>query len=148
MHHLLMPSVNLRLQYAGSIRGTVRNGLGVWDAIKTLDNTPTIENSIALIDQIFDVGGVALGSFNLEDDMDKGKLRQTLSYSFSYIVQKGDNLTQIAKQLNTTPEELSKQNGIKDMDKLDVGQKLKFSGKVFGGFESGNGGGSGVSGNY
>lgn len=46
--------------------------------------------------------------------------------SFIYEVQKGDALNKIAKKFNTTPELISKANGLKDAS-LRAGQKLKVS---------------------
>ena len=41
-----------------------------------------------------------------------------------FIVQKGQTLSQIAKMHNTTVEAIAKQNGIKDVNKIQIGQKL------------------------
>jgi RHS repeat-associated protein len=43
----------------------------------------------------------------------------------NYTVQKGDNLTKIAQKFNTSVEILVKLNGIKDADKIKLGQVLK-----------------------
>lgn len=42
----------------------------------------------------------------------------------TYTVQKGDNLTKIAKKYNTTVDKIAKDNNIKDPNKIYVGQKL------------------------
>lgn len=42
-----------------------------------------------------------------------------------YTVKKGDNLTKIAKQFNTTVDNLVKLNGIKNKNLINVGQVLK-----------------------
>jgi LysM repeat protein len=43
----------------------------------------------------------------------------------THTVQSGDNLTKIAKKYNTTVDEIAKRNGIKDVNKIKVGQVLK-----------------------
>jgi LysM repeat protein len=45
----------------------------------------------------------------------------------TYTVKSGDNLTKIAKQYNTTVAALVKLNGIKDPNKISVGQVLKLN---------------------
>lgn len=48
----------------------------------------------------------------------------------TYTVKKGDTLTAIAKKYNTTVDNLVKLNGIKDKNKISVGQKLKVTGST------------------
>lgn len=43
-----------------------------------------------------------------------------------YTVQAGDTLTKIAKAHGTSVSELAKQNGIKDVNKIEIGQELSF----------------------
>ena len=43
----------------------------------------------------------------------------------TYVVQKGDTLTEIAKKFGTTVQALQKLNGIKDVNTIKVGQKLR-----------------------
>ena len=133
------------LSTAGSLAGLVKSGFGVIDAAKTLNNTPSVANAIAFLDQVSDTKGVALESFNLASDVVNNNLRQGLDFTLSYTIQKGDNLSSIAKRFNTTAEDLAKQNGIEDSNKLDVGQKLKFSKVVYG---NGSYGGAGTGGKY
>ena len=45
----------------------------------------------------------------------------------TYTVVKGDNLTKIAKAHGSTVAELVKLNGIKDKNKISIGQVLKVS---------------------
>ena len=44
-----------------------------------------------------------------------------------YIIKKGDTLSKIAKENNTTVENLAKINQIQDPNLIYVGQKLKIS---------------------
>lgn len=48
----------------------------------------------------------------------------------TYTVKKGDTLTSIADAHKTTPDALAKLNGLKDPNKLSIGQKLKMSGST------------------
>lgn len=48
------------------------------------------------------------------------------NYEITYTVKSGDNLTKIAKQFNTTVDNLVSKNGIKDKNKIYVGQVLKI----------------------
>lgn len=43
-----------------------------------------------------------------------------------YTVQAGDTLTKIAKAHGTSVSELAKQNGIKDINKIEIGQELSL----------------------
>ena len=43
-----------------------------------------------------------------------------------YVVKKGDTLTYIAKLYNTTVDKLVEINGIKDKNKIEVGQYIKI----------------------
>jgi RHS repeat-associated protein len=126
----------------GSFKGMVTSGLGVIDAAKTLKNTPNVTNTIALLDQISDTKGFVLESFTLFSQMKKSGLAQNLKYSFSYIVQKGDNLSKIAEKFKTTVDKIMQENSIdkENADRLDVGQNLKFSGITYGGSNFGGGG--------
>ena len=45
---------------------------------------------------------------------------------FTHVVQRGENLTAIAKQHNTTVDELMKLNKIEDENKLQAGQALQL----------------------
>ncbi len=45
-----------------------------------------------------------------------------------YIVKKGDTLSGIAKKYNTTYQKLAEYNGIKNPNKINVGQKIKIPG--------------------
>lgn len=85
------------------------------------------------MDQVLDVKGFAVESVELFNNFEKNgtTLRgQTLRYKLSYTVQKGDNLTTIAKRLNTTVETLAKQNNISEPDKIEAGQKLSYKNEV------------------
>jgi LysM repeat protein len=50
----------------------------------------------------------------------------------TYTVKKNDNLTEIARLLNTTIEELAEQNNIEDVNKIKVGQKITYSKNTYG----------------
>jgi RHS repeat-associated protein len=128
---------------AGTLKGLVTSGLGVIDAAKSLRNTPSVANAIGLLDQISDTEGFVLESFNLANDVSGGRLKQSLSFSFSYIVQKGENLTDIAKKFYTTVEAISITNRITDKNKIKEGQKLRFRG-----FAGGSSGGAGSTSDY
>ena len=129
-----------------SAKGMVRSGLGVIDAAKTLNNAPTINNAIGLLDQMSDAIGFTLESFNLTSEMvGKNKFMQQLKYSFSYEVQKGDNLTEIAKKFHSSVDNILKENNFKDANNIKEGQKIKFSGTEYG---KGSFGGAGVKGKY
>ena len=43
-----------------------------------------------------------------------------------HTVKKGDTLSEIAEEFDTTVNEIAKDNGIKDPDKIREGQKLKI----------------------
>jgi len=43
-----------------------------------------------------------------------------------YVVRSGDNLTGISKKLNVTVNELKRYNGIRNKNRIKIGQKLKF----------------------
>jgi len=46
-----------------------------------------------------------------------------------YVVQKGDTLSKIAKKLGTTVQDLVTRNGIKNVNRIRVGQKLRYQKK-------------------
>lgn len=48
------------------------------------------------------------------------------SNTVNYVVKAGDNLTKIAKQYATTVKEIADKNGIKDVNKIYIGQVLKI----------------------
>ena len=54
-----------------------------------------------------------------------GLVTSTQKHDLFYIVEKGDNLTKIAKRFNTTVNQLVSWNDIKNPDLIYVGQKLK-----------------------
>ena len=63
--------------------------------------------------------------------------------NFTYTVVAGDTLAVIASRFNTTPEGIVQLNGLKDANKLALGQQLKIPGKATaagtGGTSSGGG---------
>ena len=58
--------------------------------------------------------------------VDADKVKAVSSSSSTYTVQKGDTLSAIAKKYGTTVAKLVALNGIKDKNKICVGQKLKL----------------------
>lgn len=52
--------------------------------------------------------------------------KKTTSKTLSYTVRKGDNLWDIARRFDTTPQKIAQINGIKKSDLLRPGQKLKI----------------------
>jgi lysozyme len=55
--------------------------------------------------------------------------KQPAAAEMVYIVKAGDTLSEIAARYNTTVQALQQLNGIKDPDKIYVGQKIKIKGK-------------------
>ena len=66
----------------------------------------------------------------VEVDPNETKTEPIGEASNLYIVKKGDTLTKIAKESNTTVAELVRINGIKDPDVIRVGQKIYLPAKV------------------
>ena len=54
---------------------------------------------------------------------------KTKTKTVTYKVKKGDTLSGIAKKYGTTYQAIAKENGIKDPNKIKVGQKLKITTK-------------------
>src|SRR5690625_904002 len=65
-------------------------------------------------------------------------LKKKSSNRSTYVVKKGDTLTQIAKNHNTTVNELVKANNIKDPNVIRVGQKIKINNSSNGSSSSGS----------
>jgi len=131
----------------GSFKALVKSGLGVIDAAKTLNNTPSVMSAISLLDQISDTKGFLLESFSLMNRKSNGKMIQVLSYTFSYVVKKGETLSELATKFGTSVDEVQKQNNIKDANTISEGQKIKFRQTVYGGGSYGGGGAGGDTGN-
>ena len=60
------------------------------------------------------------------DNLTASNTSTTSKQTNYYTVQKGDTFYAIAKKLNVTPQQLADYNGIKNMNVLSVGQKLKI----------------------
>lgn len=60
------------------------------------------------------------------DIRSKGPAQQTSHASAVYTVKKGDTLTKIARAHGTTVDTLKKLNGIRDVNKISVGQKVRL----------------------
>lgn len=116
-----------------NLNGFVHDGFGVVSLATNLWNTPSIRTAVEFLDQLHSVIGVGVESFKLfSDKIDANHLIQKLDYTLDYTVQSGDDLTSIAKRLNTSVDELSKQNKIAHPDDIKAGQKLKFHNVVYG----------------
>ena len=76
-------------------------------------------------------GGIALNSLLKEVLKDKGTASPVKTKSSSVTIKKGDTLSQIAKANGTTLKALQEANpGIKDLNKISIGQKINLSPKV------------------
>jgi len=117
----------------GSFKLLFKNALGIKEAFTKFTDDANILNYLGFLDQLQDAGGFVVNTAKLSNGFKSdGSLKwQTLETSVTYTVQKSDNLTGIANRLNTTVEELAKQNNIKDVDKIDVGQKITYSTKTY-----------------
>ena len=118
---------------SGGILSLVKDGVGLKSAFSKFSDNPSILNALGAVDQILDVKGFAVEAATLVNHFGNGgqTLRaQTLNYKLSYTIQGGDNLTSLAKRLNTTVETLVKQNNIKDKDNLQTGDKLTYTNKI------------------
>lgn len=60
----------------------------------------------------------------------KKKSKKSSSSGSTYTVKKGDTLSGIANKYGTTVDQLAKDNGIKNVNVIRVGQKLKVNGKT------------------
>lgn len=70
-------------------------------------------------------GGVVLDGLKRRRNAEKA-LFDKIPVQTVYVVKTGDYLAKIAKEHNTTVAKLVKANGIKDADKIYVGQKIKI----------------------
>jgi LysM repeat protein len=127
-----------------NLKGFVNNGFGIMTAFSDFKNTGKIAEAIVAFDQLKSVSGFAFESFNLASEVNGSKLFQKLEYTLSYTVKAGDNLTKIAKQLGTSVKNIANQNGIKDVDHIEKGQKVMYHNVIYGGGSSGGGGSNGV----
>jgi RHS repeat-associated protein len=111
-----------------------KNFLGVNDALKKFTDDPTILQFLSTLDHMQDVSGVVINSAQIVNGFFKdGRLKwQKLVSNVTYTVKKNDNLTEIARLLNTTIEELAEQNNIEDVNKIKVGQKITYSKNTYG----------------
>lgn len=71
----------------------------------------------------FGRNGVAIGWCNNGDIRSSGTGSEIAN---TYIIKPGDTLSAIAKKFHTTVEKLQKDNGIKNINKIYVGQKIKI----------------------
>ena len=127
-----------------NLSGFARDAFGVISTAKNLYNSPSIRTAIEFLDQLHTVKGVTVEAFKLASNgADGAHLKQKLEYVFSYNVQKGDDLTSIAKKFNTTIDAIQQENNIKDPNNIQTGQKLKFHNVVYGGGSSNRAGANG-----
>ena len=73
-----------------------------------------------------DRNGTAIGWCNDGDIRSVGATAQAQTTSTTYTVKSGDTLSGIAKKYGTTVKRLQELNGIKDANKIYVGQKIKI----------------------
>jgi len=120
---------------SGGIKALMKDGIGLKSAFGAFTESPKLLNVLGAIDQVLDVKGFAVESLNLINNFGTGSdskvLKfQTLQYKLSRTVQSGDNLTSIAKRLNTSVETLVKQNNISNPDDIKMGQKISYTNTV------------------
>lgn len=107
-------------------------------SVKTNSVTPSHKKSVAEVAQEVIDGKWGTGSdrrarlerAGYDYDAVQGKVNDILSKKSSktitYTVKKGDTLSAIASKYGTTYQKIAKDNGIKDPNKIRVGQKLKI----------------------
>lgn len=100
---------------------------GVSDAI-IKDNSGTITRIKAGANNPYCFGqnGVAIGWCNDGDIRDSAEQTAQVATQTEYTVKSGDTLSKIAKVYNTTVAKLQDANGIKNANKIYVGQKIKI----------------------
>lgn len=112
------------------VKTFLKDPTGLKNAFNSFVENPNILNTLGAIDQALDVYGFAVESATLINDFGndgKSLISQTLNYKMSYTMKKGDNLSIIAKRLNTTVEILTTQNNIKDPENVNEGTKIFYS---------------------
>lgn len=115
--YLLIPTTsNANVSISTTYTYTVKNG----DTLSGIANEfGTTYQKLAEINGIADPNKIYAGQVI--------KINVSTSNSVqTYTVKSGDNLTKIAKQFNTTVDSLVSKNGIKDKNKIYVGQVLKI----------------------
>lgn len=82
----------------------------------------------ANIDMTFNVESSKNANLNIIEDIQIQENRQPNGEDYDslilYIVQSGDSLWKIAKRFKSTTDDIARTNGIEDINKIDVGQKI------------------------
>lgn len=117
---------------SGGLFSFIEDGLGFASTFKDFTKSPSILNTLSVIDQDLDINDFRLGLLQLKNSFDSNNnlQNQTLQYTLGYTVRKGDTLSSIAKRLNTTVDILSQQNNINNPDDIKTGQNLNYSNSV------------------
>jgi LysM repeat protein len=112
-----------------------KGALGMYVQVKNGDNLSTIANRYGV--SVDSIKGVSIHDIPNKDIIHVGDILlvpekqaaaapQPAATIKRYIVQKGDNLTKISLHLGVPISTLVTKNGIKDQDKIFVGQILKY----------------------
>ena len=103
-------------KFTGS--GWYQNTDGVW----CINNQYDVHKALFIPDNINIINSGGYNWIKSSTNNENASTQDT-----TYVVKKGDNLTNIAKRYNTTVDELIKLNNIKNKNLIYVGQKLKIS---------------------
>lgn len=77
------------------------------------------------IDMMMNINSYRDTSLNIMDEIQTNGTREEEDYSVvMYIVKKGDTLWNIAKKFGSTIDDIARANGIEDVNKINVGEKL------------------------
>lgn len=119
---------NTRLNYRGAVGMWQKSSSG---KVYGISGNVDIDECFVDYPKIIKNGG--FNGFSRGEDADEGNSEntpkqdaETAPAGVVYIVKKGDTLTAIAKRYKTTVSALVKANGIKDKNKIFVGQKIKI----------------------
>ena len=94
--------------------------IGMQDFVVTADNSVDVK-----VDIIFTTTLSKNTSINIIDDIEEDQNKTINQYSMIvYFVKPGDTLWKIAKRFGSTSAEISRVNGIEQVDKLSIGQQL------------------------
>lgn len=98
------------------------------DAVSITDINPIPTNPVELLKST-SLYGLNKGNKSMKNQSSSTTTNSTsnTSTTSTYTVQKGDNLTKIAKSYNTTVSQIVNQNNIEDVNKIQVGQQLQMT---------------------